>query len=137
MEINENLTQDEKELLKVLQRYEDTLNKGDFEGWISIWNDNGIQFPPNTPMKKGKLAIADFMKPGFDNTNMEMKIFEAEVVKIVGTIGVMICTYKLSSTPKSGGKTEIIEPNGKALGIYEKQEDGQWKLINDCFNSNQ
>jgi ketosteroid isomerase-like protein len=39
-------------------------------------------------------------------------------------------------TPKEGGDRIEAMPDGKALTLYERQSDGTWKIVCDCFNSN-
>jgi steroid delta-isomerase-like uncharacterized protein len=39
-------------------------------------------------------------------------------------------------TPKAGGETIHAMRDGKALTLYERQSDGSWKIVYDCFNSN-
>jgi len=39
-------------------------------------------------------------------------------------------------TPKAGGETIHAMPDAKALTLYERQPDGSWKIVYDCFNSN-
>ena len=49
-----NANTDEEAIKAVLNQYEVTLNNGDFNSWISLWTDNGVQLPPNTPLRIGK-----------------------------------------------------------------------------------
>jgi len=51
-------------------------------------------------------------------------------------LGLTRCTYTLTMTPKAGGETINAMPDGKALTLLERQSDGSWKIVYDCFNSN-
>ena len=44
--------------------------------------------------------------------------------------------YSLKATLKEGGDPLDVMPDGKALTLYERQSDGSWKIVYDCFNSN-
>ena len=128
--------EDEDLIKKTLLKYGNALNNNDFEGWLSIWAEDGVQLPPNTPARFGKQSISNGNKPGIDSNNWDFKLKGIDLVKVSGNIGVTICTYSVILSPKNGGEKIIAEPDGKALTIYEKQPDGTWKLLYDCFNTN-
>ncbi|UCE39007.1 MAG: hypothetical protein JSW00_07240, partial [Thermoplasmata archaeon] len=95
----------------------------------------GVQMPPDAPARVGKEQIRENMKPVFDQFNMEaaVDIFEG---KVYGDLGLTRCNGTLDLTPKAGGETIHATPDGKALTLYERQSDGSWKIVYDCFNSN-
>lgn len=116
-----------------LNQFAVTVNAGDFDGWISLWADNGIQMPPDTPARIGKEQIRAGMKPAFDQFILKMSITNEEL-RVSGDLGFARGTYTEFMTPKAGGET--IEYDGKYLTILERQADGSWKVARDCFNSN-
>lgn len=119
----------------MLSQYEVAINNGDFDLWISLWTDNGIRMPPDAPAEIGKEQIQEGMKPAFDQMNLDLAITSIEDAKVYGDLGLTYCNYTLAVTPKAGGET-ILMPDGKALTLYERQTDGSWKIVYDCFNSN-
>ena len=121
---------------EVLNQYAVGVNTGDFDLWISLWADDGVQMPPDTPARIGKEQIREAMKPGFDQMNLDITIHSIEEAKVYGDLGLTRCTYTLKVTPKAGGETIIAMPDGKALTLYERQSDGSWKIKYDIFNSN-
>lgn len=128
--------EEERAITEVLHQYEETLNKNDFDAWISLWADKGVQLPPNTPMRSGIKKISETNKPPMVTMFYDIKLKSIDYVRVSGNTGITICTYSLKLTPKKGGDTIISEPDGKALTVYEKQSDGKWKILYDCFNSN-
>lgn len=126
---------EKKAINEVLNQFAVTINDGDFDKWISLWSDNGIQMPPELPSRNGKAEIIDAMKPLFDQFFVEITI-NLEETKVYGTLGLTRCTYTVAITPKEGGDKIIAVPDGKALTLYEKQADAIWKIVYDCFNSN-
>jgi hypothetical protein len=50
-------------------------------------------------------------------------------------MGLTRCAYRLELSPKAGGETIIVMPEGKALTLYERQSNSAWKITYDCFNS--
>ena len=121
---------------EVLPQYAVAVNTGDFDLWISLWADDGVQMPPDTPARIGKEQIREAMKPGFNQMNLDITIHSIEETKVYGDLGLTRCTYTLKVTPKAGGETIIVYPDGKALTLYERQSDGSWKIKYDIFNSN-
>jgi len=116
-----------------LKQFAVTVNAGDFEGWISLWTDDGIQMFPGAPARIGKEQIRAGMKPAFDQFILKMVITNKEL-RVSGDLGFARGTYTESLIPKAGGKTEKYD--GKYLTILERQADGFWKVARDCFNSN-
>jgi len=129
-------TSDITAVKKTLDQYAVGCNTGDFDLWISLWTDDGVQMPPDTPARIGKEQIRKAMKPVFDQMILDIAITSIEEAKIYGELGLTRCTYTLKMTPKAGGETINAMPDGKALTLYERQSDGSWKIIYDCFNSN-
>ncbi|MBA7635440.1 hypothetical protein ES703_43044 [subsurface metagenome] len=117
-------------------QYAVACNTRDFDLWISLWADDGVQMPPGTPARIGKEQIREGMKPLFDQMNLDITIHSIDDVKVYGDFGLSRCTYTLKMTPKAGGETINAMPDGKALTLFERQSDGSWKVIYDCFNSN-
>ena len=121
---------------EVLNKYEVAINAGDFDSWISLWSDDGVRMPPNGPTRPGVAQITEEVKPVLEQFKANLKITSIEEARVFGDIGLTRCSYNFAVTPKAGGDKIIVEPDGKALTIYEKQLDGNWKIIYDCFNSN-
>jgi len=125
---------DKAAVREMLNQYAVACNTGDFDLWISLWADDGVQMPPDTPARIGIEQIREAMKPAFDQMTLDMTITSIEDAKVYGDLGLTRCEYQLDMTPKAGG--EIIHTTGKALTLYERQSDGSWKVVYDCFNSN-
>ena len=120
---------------EMLNRYALITNAGDWDRWISLWADDGVQMPPDDAARIGKEQIRAGMKPLFDQLNLDIVIHRIEDARIYGDLGFTRCTYTLKATPKAGGETIDVMPEGKALTLYERQPDGSWKIVYDCFNS--
>jgi uncharacterized protein (TIGR02246 family) len=121
---------------EMLNQYAVAANTGDFDLWISLWADDGVQMPPDTPARIGKEQIQEAMNPAFEQMTLDITITSIEDAKVYGDLGVTRCNYTLDMTPKAGGEIIHAMRDGKALTLYERQSDGSWKIIYDCFNSN-
>lgn len=118
---------------EIWNQYTFTCETGDLDRWISLWIDNGIQMPPDTPARIGKEQIRAEMKSLFDQFIIKIPITCKEV-RVAGDLAFSRGTYSISTTPKAGGET--IKRSGKYLTILERQADGSWKIARDCFNFN-
>lgn len=116
---------------KIWKQYTFAAETGDLDLWISLWIDNGIQMPPDTPAVVGKEQIRARMKPLFDQLIIKIPI-TCEEVRVSGDLAFSRGTYTLSTTPKAGGETTKV--SGKYLTIFARQADGSWKIARDCFN---
>ena len=134
--MNEGRESDIAAIKEVLNQYVVGVNTGDFNLWISLWADDGVQMPPDTPVRVGKAQIREGMKPIFDQMNLDIAITTLDEAKVYGDLGLTRCTYSLRMTPKAGGETINAMPDGKALTLLGRQSDGSWKIAYDCFNSN-
>lgn len=121
---------------EVLSDYATHGSAEDFDSWIALWMEDGRQMPPNTAPRIGTAALTAAMKPGWEVLDLEIEITTIDDIQVYGDIGFTRCSYNIYATPKSGGDRFPIEPDGKALTIYKRQNDGSWKIWFDCFNSN-
>ena len=114
-------------------QYASAVTTGDLDLWISLWTDNGIQMAPDAPAVIGKEQIRAKYESIFGQVIFKMAITNEEV-RVAADWAFSRGTYTASITPKAGGETTEID--GKYLTILERQTDGSWKIVRDCFNSN-
>lgn len=120
---------------EVLNQYAVGINSGDLDLWLSLWAEDGTRMPPNAATQLGREQIAEGVGRAFGAMNMAMTV-DIEEARVSGDLGLTRAAYSFRMTPKAGGEEIIVEPDGKALTLYERQPDGSWKIIFDCFNSN-
>ncbi|MBA7707624.1 hypothetical protein ES703_116500 [subsurface metagenome] len=111
------------------------LNTGDLELWLSLHTDDIVKMGPDAPSVLGLEELRAGMEPAFDNFTFEMTI-NTEEVQVAGDWAFARGTYTFSMTPKAGGETISVMPDGKFLTIWKRQADGSWKASHDCYNSN-
>jgi uncharacterized protein (TIGR02246 family) len=123
-----------KELWK---QYEAAEISGDIDLWISLWTDDGIRMPPNTPAVFGKERIRETVQSFFDrvvNGYYTIKFtVKSEEIRVTGDWAFARGTYTFSSSNTAG---ETIKRTGKLLSILERQADGSWKLTHQIYNTN-
>jgi uncharacterized protein (TIGR02246 family) len=120
----------------MLRQYAAHANAGDLEQWMSLWADDGVRMPPDSPARIGKEQIREEIEPAFEQMILDLTITNIWNVEVYGDLGIIRCNYTLDATPKAGGETIHVMRDGKALSVWKRQSDGSWKIIRDCFNSN-
>ena len=100
---------------------------GDAAGLAALYTENGQVLPPNSDFVTGQEAIESFwqavMGMGVKEANLEIVEVEGQ-----GDTAIEVSTFALL------GEGEQVLDKGKYIVIW-KQEDGQWKLHRDIFNS--
>ena len=130
-----NIASDVAKVNELWNEYTADCHSGDFEHWIGLWVDDGIQMAPDTPPRVGKEQIRAGMQPGFDLFDMRNMVINVGEVRILGDWAYSHGTYTFDMTPKEGGETSSL--SGKFLDILKKQADGSWKMAIDCHNYNE
>jgi len=110
------------------------MNNGDFEGWLSLWNQDGVQMMPFIPAREGIEEIRAVMEPVFKKYTVELSINEIQDVIAYHDSGLTRCKYTLTLIDQKGRRIQG-DPDGKTLTLYTRQPDGSWKIIYDCSNT--
>jgi uncharacterized protein (TIGR02246 family) len=127
------MSDDEKAILEVFDEYSGSLNAGDVDRWMEIWDADGIQMPPEDPAFFGTEQIRERNGKYFDKYNWTMTI-DTKEVRVCADWAYGRGFYTATLIPKQPGEQVFID--GKFLTILKRQEDGAWKFFRDCFNSN-
>ena len=104
-----------------------TFKRGDAAGLAALYTENGQVLPPNSDSVTGRQAIQMFWQAVMD---MGIKEAKLEIVEVEGH-GDTAIEVSIFSLMGEGGQ---VLDKGKYIVIW-KQEDGQWKLHRDIFNS--
>ncbi len=116
------------------EKYSAAMIAGDADNWIKLWDDNGVQLPPNAPMVDGKAAIKKRIQGFFAAMKVETFVIRISKTFVDHKFGFAYGNYTFTLVPRAGG--EKIFGDGKYETIFRKQPDGSWKIFRDCFNSN-
>lgn len=90
------MSKDEKAIVAIFDDYSRTLKAGDAKGWLALWDENGIQLPPDEPMRVGKAAIAAANTPlieKFKSSRFAMEIKSKEIVILSDGYAFETCVY--------------------------------------------
>lgn len=104
-----------------------TLDRGDAEGMADLYTHDGQLLPPGSDIVTGRENVAEFWQGVFD---MGVENVELDPVEVEdhGNTGIEVGRFTLGDT-----EGETLD-QGKYLVIW-KQEDGEWKVHRDIWNS--
>ncbi len=105
---------------------------GDADLLLSLWGPDPVVLPQEQPAVVGKHAIRKAYQSVLKAFDFKSKSKLVEV-EASGDLGYIWSTYKLTATPKTGGKPS--ESAGKSLFIVKRQPGGAWKIVRLMDNS--
>ena len=109
------------------EKFMTVFKMGDAAGLANLYTENGQVLPPNGGFLTGKDAIQAIWQSILDMGAKEIKLDIVEV-EGQGDTAIEVSNYTLYS--EDGQELD----QGKYIVIW-KQQDGQWKLHRDIFNS--
>ena len=104
-----------------------TFKRGDAAGMAALYTVTGQVLPPNGDFVTGREAVQAFWQAIMDMGIKEAKI---EIIEVEdhGDTAIEVSRFTLH-----GDEGQVLD-SGKYIVIW-KQEDGEWKLHRDIFNS--
>jgi ketosteroid isomerase-like protein len=118
----------------LLVEFSKSATAGDIAAIVTnYFTEDVIRQAPNSPMEKGKDAVASGWKTYLDNYTSALQSV-AEDVWVSGDLAGARGTYTSKLTPKTSGAA-IIDDQGKWTALYRRQPDGSWRCFADTWNS--
>lgn len=118
--------QNSPELATRSEAWEEHFNAGDMDSLVQLYAPDGRLLAPNAPMFEGHDAIRQALKPMVESgLTVSLETVEA---MIAGDLGYRVGTYAFTAPDGSPAG------NGKYIETW-RPVDGEWKLVNDAFNS--
>ena len=121
----------QEELRQTSQEWDRLFNIGDAVKIASLYADDVVSMPPNSPTLTGRGALRTDFETFFAKN---MARHETMVDKIVmeGDLAIEVARYRLTYRPRVGG-AEIVE-TGRHMETRRKI-DGRWRIILEIWNS--
>ena len=100
---------------------------------LTFFAEDAIYLPADAPIVRGKAAIRSIVTKLFSGPGVSLS-FQPTTARVSesGDLGYTIGTYQLTKNDDQGNPVTTV---GKYLTVWQKQADGQWKVVADCFNS--
>jgi len=116
------------------QRYLRAINDGDVKALSDLTTDDHVLLAPNAQPLTGKSANIDAMRRAFEQFKID-ESWDPVETEVSGDWAWQRGGYKVVATPKGGGTARTV--TGNFLRIYQRQDDGSWRMTRDMFNSDQ
>ena len=121
----------------VLRDYVEPYKTGDIERWLDVFAEHAVGMHNTLPALEGKPALRQFASAVHENFNIEQLDVSVNSVTRSGdwalTRGEFTAHFALrQETPE----TQSQPQQGKYILLWERQDDGEWKIILDMGNNN-
>jgi ketosteroid isomerase-like protein len=110
----------------------EAFNSENLDGMAALLTDNHIGMPPNRPPLIGKDANRAFWQEGISVARSHFAIGTEELL-ILDDVAIDRFRWAVDSTPRGGGAP--IHDEGKCVWIWQRQSDGDWKILRAIWNS--
>jgi len=127
------LGMDQRAIVRIFEIYCETQNAADTEGWIALWDVDGVKMTPGAPTIYGKPAIYARTKANFPLYRKNMAVDIHEII-VMGDLAFADGTYTVNSIVVATGAK--MSTDGKFMTVLRKQPDGTWLIYRDITNSN-
>ena len=126
------LDADEEGIRYLIQQYDNAINSGDANEFLSIYSRTAVVMPPGRPVLFGSEAIlvriTEFLAENVAELNTDIQ----EI--IVDREHVMVWyNYTESWTSREGGETRTVR--GKGVQIFKQQPNGSWRIAREIWNT--
>lgn len=102
---------------------------GNWDEVASLYSEDAILMPPNAEAEEGRDAVRGHLAafPPLQSIDFDRVHIDGS-----GDLAYVHGTYTMTFTGPGGQTTE---DRGKYIEIWERQDDGQWRITRDIFNS--
>jgi ketosteroid isomerase-like protein len=120
-------------LMQASRDWAATIPTGNVDSILSYWSDDAVVMPPDEPAIVGKAAIRAFVTgmfaiPGFSITWEP----EQAMISASGDMGYLIERNSATFSDSTGAKVTQL---AKAVTVWRKDAQGQWKCVVDTWNN--
>lgn len=104
----------------------------DVDALVGLHAGDAVLMPDGEPIVSGSEAIRAWFEAGFAREVTRQTIDNDEIV-VSGGWAFMRGHWTLTIAPRGGGPARRLQ--GKHLVIWQRQDDGSWKVARDIWNS--
>ncbi len=122
----------EAELRSAIATFRTALNGGDSAAFFGLLAPDLEVLAPGAHPIRGA-AAHDSFRPLFSQVTPEIGPFTDEEITLCGDVAIQRHSYRLSTTPKSGGPVTTVV--GSGLHVWKRTPDGRWQIVKDIWTS--
>lgn len=120
----------EAELHSAIGSFRTALNSGDSVAFFGLLAPDLEVLAPGARPIRGREARESF-RPLFTQVKPDIGPFTDQEITLSGDIAIQRHSYRLSTTPRSGGPTMTV--NGSGLHVWKRTSDGRWQIVKDIW----
>ena len=127
---------DAKAIQALVQAWGAAVETGDVAEVMNLYTDDIVRMPADAPTIRGKQAIEEAFRGGFELFSIEViwPVEGTEEIIVADDWAFHLSEYLEKFTPKAGGET--FEERGKIIEILKRQPDGSWRFAREIWNRN-
>jgi ketosteroid isomerase-like protein len=119
-------------IAKIREMEEASVNEATSEHATHIYSQDVQYLPPNEPALEGAEAVKAWLDGMIEQVEVTLK-YNYSNVTIQGDMAFEQYGGVVTMTPKAGGET--MTENVRGIHIYQKGEDGGWRITHDIWNT--
>jgi uncharacterized protein (TIGR02246 family) len=120
------------EVLAIAQAWERCVSAKDARGIAALYTENATLLPPGQPAISGRQNIQQFWQGFFDAGASDARLKSIQISGS-GDLAYEVGEYSAMMPQPSG---DTAPGTGKYLVVFERQQDGQLKMVADMFSPN-
>jgi uncharacterized protein (TIGR02246 family) len=120
------------EVLAIAQAWERCASARDARGIAALYTENATLLPPGQSAISGRQNIQQFWQGFFDAGASDARLKSVQISGS-GDLAYEVGEYSAMMPQPSGG---TAPGTGKYLVVFERQQDGQLKMVADMFSPN-
>ncbi len=122
-----------EEIDRVIGNYLSALKTADVDGVMGLYAEGAVLMPANAATQVGEQALRSFYQTLFQKIALELTFTPVET-QVLGEWVFLRVSITGTRTHKDSGEAEEVD--NKVMLLLQKDDQGNWKIARQMFNSN-
>lgn len=120
-------------ITQATERWADAFVRGDVDAAMAFVTPGATFAPPNEPVAAGAPAIEAWVRAALGQVSFEEVASTVDSVRVAGDWAVSRGHWEVTLSSETG----VVTDASRYVAIWERQEDGRWKVAYDIWNFGQ